>query len=247
MIAQPSSEVIVVDYGCQQGTAVWARSNHPAVKVVEVRDDPVFCSARARNLGAKTAGNELLCFVDADVFVKGDLAKWLSENHRAGRFVVSGLQDNELGGFFICERQVLEKVGGYDEAFRAWGNEDSDLYERLELAGLARTSIPPEFISVIRHGDDERQLGPGTDFDDLRQALILGELYKAIKRDLTRYRGQEPDLETRRKIMQEITALHKAALRSGQKQFTFSITLPLQPEYSKFSRYAHGFFYDVLS
>ena len=52
MVAENPYEIILVDYGCPQGTGDWAESNYPSVKVVRVNDDPGFCAARARNIGA---------------------------------------------------------------------------------------------------------------------------------------------------------------------------------------------------
>ena len=50
MVAQPHAEVIVVDYDCPEGTGAWVAAEHPAARVVQVRDAPVFNIARARNL-----------------------------------------------------------------------------------------------------------------------------------------------------------------------------------------------------
>ncbi len=88
MLQQPHAEVIVVDYGCEQGTAAWVKEHHPAAKLVQVNDDPVFCVARARNMGAKNASHELLCFVDADVLLHLELGKWLELNQNPNGFYV---------------------------------------------------------------------------------------------------------------------------------------------------------------
>src|SRR5215467_11575077 len=74
LAAQPGTEAIVVDYGCPQGTRSWVRERFPGVKVVEVDDDPGFCVARARNLGAAAASAPRLCFVDADVRLREGFA-----------------------------------------------------------------------------------------------------------------------------------------------------------------------------
>ena len=53
MLRQPRAEVIVVDYGCEQGTAAWVQEHHPAAKLVQVNDDPVFCAAQSEKQGCK--------------------------------------------------------------------------------------------------------------------------------------------------------------------------------------------------
>ena len=159
MLQQPRAEVIVVDYGCEQGTAAWVKEHHPAAKLVEVNDDPVFSIARARNIGAKNASHELLCFVDADVMIHFELGKWLEINHDPNRFYLYPDQKKfDLCGFVIVARKHFFKVEGYDEAIRGWGAEDNDLYERLARTGLSKSRIPLGSLSAIPHGDELRQV-----------------------------------------------------------------------------------------
>ena len=49
IVAMGTSEVIVVDYGCPDGTGDWVEANFPGVTVVRVDDDPGFSPARSRN------------------------------------------------------------------------------------------------------------------------------------------------------------------------------------------------------
>ncbi|MBM4221050.1 MAG: hypothetical protein FJ170_03775, partial [Gammaproteobacteria bacterium] len=52
MAAQPGTETIVVDYDCPDNSGDWVAANFPAVRVVRVKDQPIFVASRARNLGA---------------------------------------------------------------------------------------------------------------------------------------------------------------------------------------------------
>src|SRR5688572_9786138 len=185
MLQQPRAEVIVVDYGCEQGTAAWVKTHHPAAKLVQVSDDPVFCVARARNMGAKIASHELLCFVDADVLMHLEIGKWLELNPNPNAFYLyTEPKAIELVGFLIVAREHFFKVGGYDEAITGWGGEDTDLYERLVMSGLSQSSVPVESISSISHGDELRQVGKDVGgFGSRREGLPMHELYRAIKRD----------------------------------------------------------------
>jgi glycosyltransferase involved in cell wall biosynthesis len=67
MAAQNPDEIIVVDYGCPDGTGDWVEANFPVVKVVRIDDDPGFCVSRARNRGAAKSACDLICFIDADI------------------------------------------------------------------------------------------------------------------------------------------------------------------------------------
>lgn len=62
-------EIIVVDYGCLQGTRDWVKQDFPNVKLVFVDDDPIFSLSRARNIGAAYSQAEYLMFSDADILI----------------------------------------------------------------------------------------------------------------------------------------------------------------------------------
>jgi|SRR5579863_6234903 len=224
LVGMPDTEVIVVDYGCDEGSGAWAKAQYGAVTVVDVADDPVFNLARARNIGAKAASAAILCFVDADTFMLADISKWVLENFRPNGFYVIERARRDLDGFLLCRREDFERVGGYDEAFRGWGFEDTDLQERLEAVGLERRFIPHNLFSTIEHADSLRQFGPAHDgFRDLPEALALGHLYCVIKRDLRRLSGREPDFDFRRSLMEQIKTLNRTAETRNMTTFTISI------------------------
>src|SRR5215831_1429088 len=91
LAAQTGTEAIVVDYSCPQGTHDWVAQNFPKVKIVKVDDDPGFCVARGRNLGAAAASTARLCFVDADVKLRDGFASWARE-HAQPRHYYRALQ-----------------------------------------------------------------------------------------------------------------------------------------------------------
>ena len=217
MVAQADCEVVVVDYDCPQGTAEWVRARFPAVRVVEVRDDPIFCAARARNRGAAQARTPWLFFVDADVMLRSDLGSWIRERADERKSYAHNVpKDLSLHGTLLCPTRVFEDLGGYDEAFRGWGGEDSELRLRLALAGLAPTDLPTGALVEIPHGDEERQLSTqsGGAGDKINQ-LILTQLYTCAKHDIERLSGSPLGPEARRKIMEHARA---AVLRFPRKR-----------------------------
>lgn len=247
MLQQPLAEVIVVDYGCEQGTAAWVKEHHPAAKLVQVNDDPVFCAARARNMGARNAIHELLCFVDADVLVSPEFGKWLVPNQNPNKFYVYLERlAPELAGFLIVAREHFFKVGGYDEAIRGWGGEDFDIYERLGRAGLSKSSIPPGLISSIPHGDELRQLDKGEGgFGSKRETVAMHDLYRAIKRDSWQLTGQEIELENRKELLKYITMKREEAMVEGQDSFEISINVPMHQKHNIYLKGLRGLSYKV--
>jgi glycosyltransferase involved in cell wall biosynthesis len=247
MLKQPRAEVIVVDYGCEQGTAAWVEEHHPAAKLVQVSDDPVFCAARARNIGAKNASHELLCFVDADVMMHFEFSAWLELNRDPDGFHLYPVRTEfELDGFLIVAREHFFKVGGYDEAFKSWGGEDKDLYERLARTGLSASLVPEGSVSPISHGDELRQLDKKAGgFGGKLATLSINELYRAIKRDSWQLTGRDIELEKRKELFQYIRMTREEALREGRNTFEITINVPMNSEHNKFLKGVRGLSYQI--
>ena len=68
-LAQPDSEVVVVDWSCPDGSGDWVKAHHAQAGVVRVPGRAHFNLAAARNAGAARASGRWLCFVDADVLL----------------------------------------------------------------------------------------------------------------------------------------------------------------------------------
>jgi len=237
MFQQPRAEVVVVDYGCEQGTAAWVKEHYPAAKLVQVNDDPVFSIARARNIGEKNASHEFLCFVDADVKIHLELSRWLESNWNPGSYYVYPSQNAvELAGFIIIPREQFQKVSGYDEAFRGWGGEDIDLDERLARAGFSKSLMPADSLTSIPHGDELRQLGKDAGgFGSKRETLSMNQLYRMIKRDSWNLTGKEIELERRKALFQFLRASREEALVKGKTDFIVSFDIPIEAKYNRYS------------
>ena len=80
--------MIVVDFGCPQGTFDWCRAldvrNLVAVKVLD--DTEEYQRSRSRNCGANAARGRVLAFLDADIFVDETWLETATRAMRGGRF-----------------------------------------------------------------------------------------------------------------------------------------------------------------
>lgn len=229
MASQSGSEVIVVDYGCEQGTAEWVEKTFPKVKVIRVVDDPRFLASRARNIGARQATGEFLCFIDADVLLKIDIGAWAGEFAQPHMFYVSGNpRDFGTWGFVICSRASFERIDGYDEAYDGWGGEDVDLYDRLRALDYSRATVPSDALAAIKHGDELRQVGKKDPdfFNSTEEAVAMHESYRLIKFDIAKLVGSVPDLTLRKRIYAGIRSAHSKALATGETHFTFTVHVP---------------------
>lgn len=230
MLAHPDVEVIVVDYGCPQGTASWTKQHHPEVKVVAVHDDPHFNHARARNLGFAAAKNEYVAFVDADVKLMPGWWAWWRALRPSARTVYRRAPDEAdkgTWGSFIAHRSDLSQVEGYDELFKGWGGEDDDLYQRLESVGCLIDFFPAETMASISHDDAER-----TRHQPMKRRLhsfAVARYYRTAKMQAMaffRSRGELP-LPIRQQIDQQIRDAFVPFVE-GQVPLPPRVTLRLQ-------------------
>lgn len=199
LVAQQPDEIVVVDYGCPQGTGDWVASTFPEVKLVRVEDDPGFCVARARNLGAAVVESEWICFIDADVLANAGWVDWMRTGLQQGFYFQCERPEstwlNDLAGTVVLQRACFERLGGYDEMIRGWGGEDSDLYQRLRFAGLKPASYPARFVESIGHGDDLRiTYYPVA---DKMEGLLQINCYRYAKRLWMELAGLNGDLSAR--------------------------------------------------
>lgn len=208
IIGEAPAEIVVVDYGCPDGTAAWVEAHHPGVKVLRVEDDPGFCVSRARNLGAAQTSAPWICFIDADIRVHPGWVDWMRQHLTPGHFYRAapndiGARHQETYGTVICERAAFERVGGYDEAFRGWGGEDTDLYANLAaLPDVRETEYPAHFVESISHDDSQR-----TQFQDVKSVVTQGRIniaYLHIKERLLAHHVDQLPLEVRCSMMEQI-------------------------------------------
>jgi glycosyltransferase involved in cell wall biosynthesis len=164
-------EIIVVDDACSESTpaAVAAfAAREPGLRL-RLLPGKSRGPATARNLGWRAAIAPLIAFIDDDAYP--ERADWLRQGLQAfadpqvaaavGRVRVpaddppTDFQRNvkrlETADFLtcnaFCRREALERVGGFDPAFRVPFREDSDLQFRIEAAG-GRIARLPEAVVI---------------------------------------------------------------------------------------------------
>jgi glycosyltransferase involved in cell wall biosynthesis len=209
-LAQSFSKIIVIDYGCSQGSSDWVRSLSANIILKRVDDDPGFCLSRARNSSISLIETDLIFFIDADVKLKLGFDRWLKENvtDLSSFYVSSRPCDDSLYGTVVCPTVHFQKVGMYDEAYRSWGGEDVDLYLRLGRQSLQTASFPCDFLDPITHGDDLRCLAiKSGGMGSKHMAILLAKFYREIKLDVEAVLNTKLDLNYRNKLMADIRNL----------------------------------------
>jgi glycosyltransferase involved in cell wall biosynthesis len=232
-LAQPDSEVIVVDYDCPDDTAGVCAREFPATRVVKVEDAPRFVTARARNIGAAEARGEWIAFFDADMVMAPDfvqrLGPALDVHGTFHRFVPVDLQTNSACGSCVVRREDYLAVDGYDEVMHGYGGEDQDLYFRLEFFGLKAQRMSFDMLAeIIQHPDRERiRFGH---YETVLRHQQVNDVYYLVKHSLLRHLGvnglSEPQRQTLYRLIREVV---DDASRTPESPIHFTMELPPDP------------------
>ena len=188
-------ELIVIDDGSRDGTKeAIKRLNNDSIEFRYIRLEG-YGPAKARNIGISHARGEVVCMVDDDAVPQ---ERWFMELIKPfenqndvigveGKVVPSGEDHgplgmspvNDSGGVFLTcniayRRNILLKVGGFDEGFPFPAFEDTDLAAQMKKYG--RIVWAPD--AVVHH--PRRRWS-------LKRALREIKFYKSLLRYARRY------------------------------------------------------------
>jgi GT2 family glycosyltransferase len=188
-------EIIIADNAgnaqTQNQVAKWRRLSGPVIHYVPAAHAPG--PAAARNAGWRAAQGQVIAFTDDDCIPE---PRWLHAGIAAlqngpaaagGRIRVpmsrppTDYEQNEGGldqvefatANCFCRRDILAKVGGFDERFTAAWREDSDLYFKILEAGQRVIAAP---AAVVVH--PVRPGRWGISLSQQRKSMFNALLYK---------------------------------------------------------------------
>lgn len=161
----PNCEFVLLNYDCpDQRTEQWVESviapyiELGRVTYYKIPERDQFRYSHSRNLAFRLATGDILCNIDADNFAGCGFAIYVSAVVIREKTFLRGPTDGRgLGGRLCVWKHDWLRVDGYDERFRGWGEEDTDLSARLRLLGLRQESIVNlSFMRSIQHSDEFR-------------------------------------------------------------------------------------------
>ncbi|KAA8494025.1 hypothetical protein FVE85_4000 [Porphyridium purpureum] len=162
-------ELILVDWSTNERLlsvpAVAELTNDDRVTTISVKDQDDWVLSRAYNLAAKFASGLNLLKVDCDTMLEPDFFDAHPLDAEAGESIFfktswrAARTENEvhLNGVFYVKRSKFLEIHGYDERITTYGWDDTDLYTRLERAGLKQRIMNFNKLHHIAHGDDARE------------------------------------------------------------------------------------------
>ena len=226
---------ILVDYSCPEHCGDWVEASHPRARVVRVPGQGRFNASAARNAGARHADAPWICFVDSDVVLAPEFSDVVAPGLAPGGFYRAFSSDRGLGGTFVCSRADFERVGGYDEIYPCWGEEDNDLYDALQFAGLECRELSEALLRHLAHGDVERTRHYA--MTDVVLGHAINRVYRIIKWDVARLNRELLDSPSRRALYEKIAEVFADSIKTGRPgDWTVSLPIGLVPGGRSLSR-----------
>ncbi|WP_126244186.1 glycosyltransferase family 2 protein [Chitinophaga rhizosphaerae] len=166
-------ELLLLNYNSKDAMEPWVRENFQRELAgghfvhFKTPDPAVFDHSHSKNLAFKLARGEIVCNINADVFMGPGLASHVLEafarHPESFLHPQPGLRFGAGAAGIICVRKSdFLKVEGFDERMKIYGWEDVDFQNRLAHAGIQRLHITDErFCNAMDHPDkyDSRMLG----------------------------------------------------------------------------------------
>ena len=142
-LKQEFDELILLDWSSKESVAkIPGVFDDPRVRVVRVEGQDKFMRTLAQNLASQMARYKHIFKCDSDISIKGNFLKehplkkgefWVGDWHQGRDF-----NERHLHGETYYHVDDYFRVNGYDERILAYGHDDTNLKDRMVLAGLIK-------------------------------------------------------------------------------------------------------------
>lgn len=180
----PNVEMALLDYNSSDGLEDWIKQhctkyissgllNYYKLISPEIN---FFSHPHSRNILFRLTTGSILCNVNADYYTGPGFLEYVNDTLSPGiplaliSDVEKSTKDN-LGR--ICMRKIdYLQVGGFDETFKGYGYEDTDLSLRLKMAGVRLAILPDTFYNVYISHEDTRRMENMYDSHQVQRAFV---------------------------------------------------------------------------
>jgi N-terminal domain of galactosyltransferase len=164
------TQFVLLDYNSNDGLEKWIKENlMPYIKsgkllYAQEKTAAYFHMSHAKNIAASLCDGDIICSMDADTYTGPALNLILNSMFSKNNDLIVQYR---IAGTIAMIKNNFVKLGGYDEEFLGWGNEDLDLVRRGKRMGLSYLKMSsPEFSIQIRHSWQEKHVNDPTNVND---------------------------------------------------------------------------------
>ncbi len=160
-LAQDFDELILLDWSSQEPVAtIPGIFDDKRLRIIRVERQETFIRTIAQNLASRMARNRKIMKCDSDVEFKGDFFTahplfpgefWVGDWHHA-----RDMNERHLHGNTYYHIDDFLRVNGYDERIYNYGQDDTNLKDRMVLASLSKRVFNLNFINHQQHDHSER-------------------------------------------------------------------------------------------
>jgi predicted glycosyltransferase involved in capsule biosynthesis len=159
-------EFVLLNWNSQDGLNDWVQHNlseyinDGVVKYLHTKQASHFQMARTKNVTAKNASGEIVCWVDGDNFIQKDYASYINTEFNKNEEIILNsikrkrprqIEKLNWGRIAISKKNFM-KVNGYDENFDGWGWEERDFKNRvIKFLGIRDVQFRRADLDFISH------------------------------------------------------------------------------------------------
>lgn len=165
----PDAEFVLVDYGGDDGVEEWvsielgSHLESGRLKFYRTDEPRYWVAAHAKNIAHRRASGDVLCNLDADVFIPEGFCDFVAETFMRNRRTVMAFQSRDgeghdgCAGLVTATREDFYSVNGYDESINlGWGYDDMNYQFRVRMQNGLELFVPPPIVSCIPHSNEVR-------------------------------------------------------------------------------------------
>ena len=149
-------EFVLLNYNSSDDLDVWVHSELVDLpvefKYVKTNTPKYFHMSKTKNVLGKSATGDILCWLDADNMTQPKFVEYVVDvfggNTNSVLQVLWKPETSGMCGRVVCSKSDFLKVGGYNEGFSGWGDE--------ELIGCVSHEIPERYLGKLENTEHER-------------------------------------------------------------------------------------------
>lgn len=127
------------------------------LQIIRVTNPVPWCLGYGSNIAASHCTGDILFKIDVDcVLVRKEPLCPPPQSFYNGNMGCQHENDRSICGNFMVWTRDYWNVGGIDERFKSYGQEDQDLFNRLQANGSKRHDMPDGTLYHLPHGNNKR-------------------------------------------------------------------------------------------